>query len=166
MVKGPLCQLVHYLITLNGTMAWHPAEADTCAFVTQSPENVHDVTNERVCPIFALNCLQAKHWVRVEYNIVLYRIAGIVQCQVNGCSLSSKDGTVIRESFRQLSAGRITILEMAVDRCCPHPLVNLRTVCVNWIRWLPLDLTDKSTLVAWRHQAITCAIADPGLCCH
>ena len=29
MVKGLLCQLVYYLIPLNATMAWHPAEADT-----------------------------------------------------------------------------------------------------------------------------------------
>ena len=39
-------------------MAWHPAEANTCAFVAQYPQEVHDMTNERVFCIFALNRLQ------------------------------------------------------------------------------------------------------------
>ena len=29
-------------------MAWHPAEADTSAFVAQCPEKIHDLANERV----------------------------------------------------------------------------------------------------------------------
>ena len=80
----------------------------------------------------------ARHWVRVEYNIVLYRVHVpiIVKCQGNGCSLSSKDGAVIRESLGQLVAGRLTILEMAVyDHCCPNPLVNLRSISVDFIVW-------------------------------
>ena len=47
MVKGLLCQLVHYLILLNATIARHPAEADTAAFVTQCPEKIHDLANGR-----------------------------------------------------------------------------------------------------------------------
>ena len=119
-------------------MAWHPAEANTCAYVAQCPEEVPDMTNERVFRIFALNRLLAKHWVRVEYNIMLYRahVPSIVQCQGNGWSLTSKDGAVIRESLGQLSAVRLTILEMAVDdRCCPNPLVNLRSISVDFIVW-------------------------------
>ena len=119
-------------------MAWHPAEADTSAPVTQCPEEIHDLANERVVGIFALNCLQARHWVRVDYAIVLYRIHVpiVVQCQGDGCCLSCKDGTVIWESFGQLAVNRLTILEMAVDdRCCPHSLVNLRSVSVNFITW-------------------------------
>ena len=119
-------------------MAWHPAEANTCAFVAQCPEEVHDMTNERVFRILALNCLQARHWVRVEYNIVLYRVHVpiIVQCQGNGCSLSSKDGAVIQESLGQLAAGLLTILEIAIDDCCrPNPLVNLRSISVDFIVW-------------------------------
>ena len=119
-------------------MAWHPAEADTCAFVAQSPDSVHDMTNERVFRIFALNCLQARHWVWLENNIVIYRIHVpiIVQCQCNGCSLSSKDSAVIWESLGQLVAGRLTILEMVVDdRCCSHPLVDLRSISVDFIMW-------------------------------
>ena len=82
----------------------------------------------------------ARHWVRVEYNIVLYRVHMpiIVKCQGNGCSLSSKDGAVIRESLGQLVAGRLTILEMAIDdRCRPNPLVNLRSISisVDFIMW-------------------------------
>ena len=78
-------------------MAWHPAEADTSAFVAQCPEEVHDMADEMVFSIFALNRLQAKHWVRVDYNIMFYRIHVliIVQCQGDGRSLSSKDGAVI-----------------------------------------------------------------------
>ena len=44
-------------------MAWHPAEANTCAFVTQFPEEVHYMTNERVFRVFVLNRLQARHWL-------------------------------------------------------------------------------------------------------
>ena len=88
--------------------------------------------------IFAFNRLQARHWVRVDYDIVLYRIHVpiIVQCQCDCCCLSSKYGTVIWESFGQLAASRLTILEMAVDyRCCPHSLVDLRSVSVDFIVW-------------------------------
>ena len=60
----------------------------------------------------------------------------VVQCQGDGCCLSSKDGTVIWESFGQLAVSHLTILEMAVDdRCCPHSLVNLRSVSVDFIMW-------------------------------
>ena len=117
-------------------MAWHPAEADTSAFVAQCPEEIHDLANERVVGIFSHNCLQARHFVSVDYNIVLYRIHMPIvgQCQGDGCCLSSKYGTVIWESFGQLAASRLTILEMAVDDpCCPHSLVNLRSVSVDFI---------------------------------
>ena len=50
----------------NATMAWHPAEADTSAFVAQCPEEIHNLANERVASIFAFNRLQARHWVRVD----------------------------------------------------------------------------------------------------
>ena len=38
-------------------MAWHPAEADMGAFVAQCPEEGHDMADERVFSIFALNPL-------------------------------------------------------------------------------------------------------------
>ena len=82
--------------------------------------------------------LLARHWVRVDYNFVLYRIhvSIIVRCRCDCCCLSSKDGTVTWESFGQLAASRLTILEMAVDdRCCPHSLVNLRSVSVDFVMW-------------------------------
>ena len=119
-------------------MTWHPTEADTGAFFAQYPEEIHDMATERVVSIFALNCLQARHWVRVDYNIVLYRIhvPVIVQCQCECCRLSSKDGTVILESFGQLAASRLTNLEIAVDdHYCPHSLVNLWSVSVDFIMW-------------------------------
>ena len=47
----------------------------------------------------------------------------IVQCHTDGCSLSCKDGAVVWQSFGQLAAGCLTILEMAVDdRPCPIEL--------------------------------------------
>ena len=49
MVKGHFCQLVLYHINLNATMAWHLAEAKIYAFRAQCPDEVHDMTNERVC---------------------------------------------------------------------------------------------------------------------
>ena len=45
-------------------MAWHPTELDTGAFVAQCPEEIYDMANERVVSIFALNWLQARHWVK------------------------------------------------------------------------------------------------------
>ena len=119
-------------------MVWHLAEADTTAPVAQCPEEIYDLANERIVGIFALNCLQARHWVRVDYDIVLYRthVPIVVQCQGDGCCLSSKDGTVIWESLGQLAVSHLTILEMAVDdRCCPYSLVNLRSVSVDFIMW-------------------------------
>ena len=65
-------------------MAWHPAEADMGAFVAQCPEEVHDIADERVFSIFALNRLQARQWVRVDYNIVLYRIHVLIIVQRQG----------------------------------------------------------------------------------
>ena len=35
MVEGLSCQLVHFFISLNTTVAWYPAETNTYAFVTQ-----------------------------------------------------------------------------------------------------------------------------------
>ena len=109
-------------------MAWHPAEADTSGFVAQCPEEIHDLANERVVNIFAFNRLQARHWVRVDYDIVLYRIHVpiIIQCQCDCCCLSSKDGTVIWESFGQLAANRLTIQEMAVCALLCVQSVNRR----------------------------------------
>ena len=58
----------------------------------------------------------------------------IVQCQGDGLSLSSKHSAVIWESFGQLAASRLTILEMAADDwCCPHSLINLISISVDFI---------------------------------
>ena len=135
-------------------MAWHPAEADTIALVAQFPEEVHDMADERAFSIFAVKRLQARHWVRVNYSIVLYRIhvPMIVQCQGDGRSLSSKNGAVTWESFGQLAASRLTILEMAInDCCCPHSLINLRSIGVDFIMWstssVIFNLARASSLV-------------------
>ena len=145
-------------------MAWHPAEADTSTFVAQWPEEIHDLANERVVSIFAFNCLQARHWVRVNYDIVLFRIHVpiIVQCQCDCHCFSSKDGTVIWESFGQLAVSRLTILEMAVDdRCFPHYLVNLRSVSVYFIMWsLSIAMLSEFglSLLIKRYLCLSCAI--------
>ena len=102
-------------------MAWHPAEADMGAFVAQCPKEVHDMAYKRVFSIFALNRLQARHWVRVDYNIVLFRIHVpiTVQCQDDGHSLSSKDDAVIWEWCRMLW------VPVLVQRCgCGQVVVN------------------------------------------
>ena len=60
----------------------------------------------------------------------------IARCQTDGCSLSCKYGAVVWQSFGQLAAGRLTIMEMAVDdRCCPHSLVHFGAISVNFIMW-------------------------------
>ena len=88
-------------------MARYPAEANMCAFVAQWPEEVHDMANKRVLSVFALYRLQAGHWVRVDHHIVVNwaHVLVIVQCQGDGCSLSSKDGAVVWKSFGQVAAG-------------------------------------------------------------
>ena len=115
-----------------------PAEANTCALVTQWPKQFHDMANERVLRVFTLNCLQTGHWVRVDYHIMMdwVHVLVIVQCQTYGCSLSCKDGAVVWQSFGQLAAGCLTILEMGVDdRRCPHFLIHFGAISVDFIIW-------------------------------
>ena len=58
----------------------------------------------------------------------------IVQCQTDGCSLSCKDGAVVWQSFGQVAAGCLTILEMAVDdRRCPHSLIHFGAISVDFM---------------------------------
>ena len=73
---------------------------------------------------FTINCLQTGHWVRVDHYILMDwgHVLVIVQCQTDSCSLSHKDGAVAWQSFGQLAAGYLIILEMVVDdRRCPIP---------------------------------------------
>ena len=120
-------------------------------------------------------------WVRVEYNTVLYRIHVpiIVHYQGNGCSLSSKDGAVIRESLGQLAACRLTILKMAVDdHCRPHPLTlmaaeGMLILHVSLLRWYGgcwQNGDDKITPTCsdWiqNHWPTACVLAvGKGQCC-
>ena len=113
-------------------------ETNTCALVTQWPEQVHDMANKRVLGVFTLNCLQTGHWVRVDCYIMMdwAHVLVIVQCQTDGCSLSCKDGAIVKQTFGQLGAGCLTILEMAVDdRRCPHSLVHFGAISVDFIMW-------------------------------
>ena len=109
------------------------------ALVTQWPEQVHDMANKRVLGVFTLNCLQTGHWVRVDYHIMMdwtHELVIVVQCQTDGYSLSSKDGAVVWQSFGQLAAGCLTILEIAVDeRRCPHSFINFGAISVDFIMW-------------------------------
>ena len=118
-------------------MAWYQTETNTCALVTQWPEQVHDIANKRVLGVFTLNCLQTGHWVRVDYYIMMdwAHVLVIVPCQTDGCSLSCKDGAVVWQSFG-LAACCLTILEMAVDgRRCPQSLVYFGAISVDFIMW-------------------------------
>ena len=81
---------------------------------------------------------KTRHWVRVDYYIMMNwtHVSVIVQCQSDGFSLSSKDGAIVWQSFGQLVAGCLTILEMAVDdRRCAHSLIHFGVICVNFIVW-------------------------------
>ena len=71
------------------------------------------------------------------YNVMNWtHVSVTVQCQSDGCSLSSKYGAIVWQSFGQLAAGSLTILEMAVDdRRCPHSLIHFGAICVNFIVW-------------------------------
>ena len=105
-------------------------------FLAQCPEEVHDMANKKIFIIFALNCLETRHWCGEDYSIVLYRTQDPikVQCQGDGCSISGKDGAIIRDSSRQTAVSLLTILEMAFnDRCWSHSLVNLRSFSVDAI---------------------------------
>ena len=96
------------------------------------------MANKRVLGVFTLNCLQTGHWVRVDYHIMVdwAHVLVIVQCQTDGCSLSCKDGAVVWQSFGQLAAVCLTILEMAVDgRRCPHSFVHFGVISVDFIMW-------------------------------
>ena len=73
--------------------------------------------------VFTLNRLQLGRWIRVDFYVVMNwsHVPVVVQCNTDGCSLSSKDGAVVWQSFRPLATGCLTILEMAVDDChCPN----------------------------------------------
>ena len=112
----------------------------TRAFVTHCPEEGRDLASERVFGISPLNPLRTRHWVRVDYDIVLYRIhvPKIVYWHGDDCLLGSKDGTVIWESFGQLPATGPTIMKMAVDNhCCPHSLdpPKQTSSCSPWTSW-------------------------------
>ena len=56
----------------------------------------------------------------------------MAQCQSSGCSLSTQDCAVTRESFWQFTASRLAMLEMAVDdRCCRIPQWKLHYVLIE-----------------------------------
>ena len=105
--------------------SFHFPETNMCAPVTQWLEQVHNKADKRALGVFTFNCLQTGHWVKVDYNIVMNwtHVSVIVQRQNDGSSLSYKDGAVVWQSFGQLVAGCLIILEMAVDdRRCLRPL--------------------------------------------
>ena len=98
----------------------------------------HDLANKRILGVFTLNCLQTGHCVRVNCYIMMdwAHVLVIDQSQTDGCSLSCKDGAVVWQSFGQLVAGCLTILEMAVDdRWCPHSLVHFGANSVDFTMW-------------------------------
>ena len=120
---------------LDATTACYPAETDTCTSIGQSPDDVRDITNKRILSTFAHN----RHvLITVQSQIQ----SNPVQSQSDGCSLSSKDGAVVRESFGQVAASCLTILEMAADdHCCPT-LSRLSWIRrVDFVMWsLPVTI--------------------------
>ena len=83
----------------------------------------------------------------------------IVQRQTDGCSLSCKDGAVVWQSFGQLAAGCLTILEMAVDdRRCPHFLVHFGAI--NTLRQDNASLQQRLESCEHRLQTLEKAMVD------
>ena len=110
----------------------------TCVPLLLNNQSRFMIWHKRFLGVFTRNCLQTRHWARVDYFIVMNwtHVMVIVQCQSDGCSLSSKYGAIVWQSFGQLAAGCLTILEMAVDdRRCPHSLIHFGAICVNFIMW-------------------------------
>ena len=125
-ISGVACQ--GYVLRQAGRQ-WCIQQKLICvplSFNNQRRFEVHDIANKRVLSVFTLNRLQAGNWVWVNYYIVVdcVHVLVIVQCQSDGCSLSSKDGAVVWQSFGQAAAGCLIIPEMLVDNChCPHSLI-------------------------------------------
>ena len=71
--------------------------------------------------VVVLNCLQARHWVGVNYNIVLYHVSIISQWLRDDSILSSKYGAVIKEPFGQLVASHLALV--IDERYCTHPFI-------------------------------------------
>ena len=125
-------------------MSWYPAETNMCNFVTQQTEEVHDMANKGVLSVFTLNSLQAGHWVREDNYIMVNwtHVLVIVLCQGDGCSLSSKDGAVVWQSFGQLVAGCLAVLEVAIDDCCClYSLIHFRAISIDFIVWSLMSFT-------------------------
>ena len=96
------------------------------------------MANKRVPGVFTLNCLQTGHWVREDNYVMMdwAHVLVIVQHQTDAYSLSCKDGAVVWQSFGQLAARCLTILEMAIDdRCCPHSLIHFGAISLDFIMW-------------------------------
>ena len=66
MIEGLLCKLVHYLIPLCATMAWHPAEVDTSSLVAQCPEEIQDLANKRVVVVVSSPSIACKQDIESE----------------------------------------------------------------------------------------------------
>ena len=58
LVEDLFYHLVHSFISPKATVACYPPETNTCALITQKPEQVLDITNKRFPGVFTLNCLQ------------------------------------------------------------------------------------------------------------
>ena len=108
---GLLHQLVNSFISVYATMTWYPAETNMRAFVIQQPKEVHDMANKRVLSVFnpQLSASRILSQSKLLHRGGLGPCVGIVQCQSDGCSLSSKDGAAVWQSFGQEAAGCFTL---------------------------------------------------------
>ena len=70
------------------------------------PERAHDMSNGGVFSIFALDRLQAGHWIRRDYSIMSHgiHVPTIHKYQGDGRSLSNNYRAVIQEYFGQVAA--------------------------------------------------------------
>ena len=108
------CKLLDCIISLNAVMAWYPAETDILDL--QYAEDINDMLNE--------GALSMSNWIHLPI---------IVQHQGDSCSLSSKNGAVVKESIGQVAPNRFTILRwrlMTADApTLPYVCSHLQRVC-------------------------------------
>ena len=95
------------------------------------------MTNKRVLGVFTLICLQTRHWVRVDYYIVMNwtHVSVIVQGQSDGCSVSSKDGAIVWQSLDSWQQAVSPSRKWWLMAAAAPTLIHFGAICVNFIMW-------------------------------
>ena len=90
--------------------------------------------NEMVLNIFALNRLEAGHWVRVNIMSYWIHVSIMDQCQNDGCSLCSKNCVVTKEYLGQVVTSCLPVLDISFDDSrCPRYLSKIRHCILRYV---------------------------------